>query len=40
LSGNHRPAGYWSAEYCSYPIAVVESNNVAMPSKLPPGVEI
>jgi succinylglutamic semialdehyde dehydrogenase len=41
-SGNHRPAGYLSAEYCSYPVAVVESDHVTMPekAKLPPGVEI
>jgi succinylglutamic semialdehyde dehydrogenase len=41
-SGNHRPAGYWSAEYCSYPVAVMESDKVTMPAagKIPPGIQI
>jgi succinylglutamic semialdehyde dehydrogenase len=40
LSGNHRPAGYWSADYCSYPVAVMEAEKVAMPGKIPPGIEL
>jgi succinylglutamic semialdehyde dehydrogenase len=24
LSGNHRPSGYYAADYCSYPIASME----------------
>jgi succinylglutamic semialdehyde dehydrogenase len=39
-SGNHRPAGYFSAEYCSYPVAVLESEKVTMPGKIPPGIQI
>jgi succinylglutamic semialdehyde dehydrogenase len=42
LSGNHRPAGYWSAGYCSYPVAVMESEKVTMPAagKMPPGIDM
>lgn len=40
LSGNHRPAGYYSADYCAYPVASVEAGALAMPEKLPPGMEI
>jgi succinylglutamic semialdehyde dehydrogenase len=25
LSGNHRPSGYFAADYCSYPVASMES---------------
>ena len=37
-SGNHRPAGYFSAEYCSYPVAVLESEKLTMPATIPPGI--
>ncbi|MGI9013600.1 MAG: succinylglutamate-semialdehyde dehydrogenase [Phycisphaerales bacterium] len=38
LSGNHRPAGAFSAEYCAYPVAnMVERNATAMPT-LPAGM--
>jgi succinylglutamic semialdehyde dehydrogenase len=36
-SGNHRPAGYYSADYCDYPVASLESARPA-PSWLPPGI--
>lgn len=38
LSGNHRPSGYYAADYCSYPIASTESPRVERPPKLPPGI--
>lgn len=38
LSGNHRPSGFWAADYCSYPIASLESPKVTLPAKLPPGI--
>lgn len=38
LSGNHRPSGYFAADYCSYPVATVQSPTLNMPDKLPPGV--
>lgn len=39
MSGNHRPAGYFSADYCSYPIASLESAQLAMPEKLEVGIQ-
>lgn len=38
VSGNHRPAGYYSADYCSYPTASVELDALQMPAQLPPGI--
>ncbi len=40
LSGNHRPTGYFAADYCSYPVACLESQVVSLPEKLAPGVEL
>lgn len=40
LSGNHRPAGYYSADYCAYPVASVEVEKLTLPEKLPPGLTI
>lgn len=40
LSGNHRPAGYYSADYCAYPVASVEAGGLTLPEKLPPGMVI
>ena len=39
-SGNHRPAGYYSADYCAYPVASVENDRLQLPEKLPPGMTI
>jgi succinylglutamic semialdehyde dehydrogenase len=38
LSGNHRPSGYFAADYCSYPVASMESNELQIPQKLEPGL--
>ncbi len=38
LSGNHRPSAYFAADYCSYPVASMESAAIAMPANLPPGL--
>lgn len=38
VSGNHRPAGYYSADYCAYPVASVELDILALPKELPPGM--
>lgn len=38
ISGNHRPAGYYSADYCSYPVASVQVDAISLPEKLPPGM--
>lgn len=37
-SGNHRPSAAWAAEYCSFPVAVMESDRVTLPAKPAPGV--
>jgi succinylglutamic semialdehyde dehydrogenase len=39
-SGNHRPGGYFAADYAAYPVAAVESATARLPEKLPPGLEI
>lgn len=36
-SGNHRPSGYYAADYCSYPVASIEAAEITMPS-MPPGI--
>lgn len=38
LSGNHRPAGSFAADYCAYPVASLESRVLQSPSPLPPGI--
>ncbi len=40
VSGNHRPAGYYSADYCAYPVASVENDILQLPEKLQPGMTI
>jgi succinylglutamic semialdehyde dehydrogenase len=39
LSGNHRPSGYFAADYCSYPVASLEIETVAMPAQRLPGLD-
>ena len=39
-SGNNRPSAYFAADYCSYPVASLEINRVALPAQLPPGIEL
>lgn len=39
-SGNHRPAGYYSADYCAFPVASVEVAQLALPETLSPGLEL
>ena len=38
-SGNHRPAGYWAADYCAFPVASIELDKLAMPATNPPGLD-
>lgn len=40
ISGNHHPSGYHAADYCSYPVASLESPTLSVPQKLPPGIEL
>ncbi len=39
-SGNHRPSAYYAADYCSYPVASVESESLILPDNLAPGLEL
>ena len=39
-SGNHRPSAYYAADYCSYPVASMETSELKTPAQLPPGIEI
>ena len=34
-SGNHRPSAYFASDYCSYPVASVEFEELTMPNLLP-----
>lgn len=36
-SGSHRPSAYFAADYCSFPVASIEADRVAMPAELLPG---
>ncbi len=38
-SGNHNPSGYFAADYCSYPIASLESHELSEADQLSPGLE-
>ncbi len=38
-SGNHRPSGYFAADYCSYPVASIENHQLHLPGNLPPGLQ-
>ena len=39
-SGNHRPGGYFAADYTSYSVASLETPRAQIPVKLPPGIAI
>jgi succinylglutamic semialdehyde dehydrogenase len=39
LSGNHRPSGYYAADYCSYPVASLECHTLSDDSGDIPGLE-
>lgn len=39
-SGNHRASAYYAADYCAYPVASVELEEVSMPASLSPGLSI
>lgn len=38
LSGNHRPSGYYAADYCSFPVASMESDSLQVPESKMPGM--
>ena len=37
-SGNNRPSAFYAADYCSYPVASMESEMLKMPEQLTPGI--
>ncbi len=39
-SGNHRPSGFFAADYCSYPVASLESRELSESTKPVPGLEM
>ncbi|WP_182866786.1 succinylglutamate-semialdehyde dehydrogenase [Stieleria mannarensis] len=39
-SGNHRPSGYFAADYCSDAAAVLESDSLSLPATILPGIEV
>jgi succinylglutamic semialdehyde dehydrogenase len=39
-SGNHRPGGYFAADYASYSVASLESPRAQLPATLPPGIGV
>jgi succinylglutamic semialdehyde dehydrogenase len=40
MSGNNRPAGYYAADYCSFPVASLESDTLEMPETTAIGIEL
>jgi succinylglutamic semialdehyde dehydrogenase len=39
-SGNHRASAYYAADYCSYPVAGLEADQLSLPEKLSPGLTL
>ena len=39
-SGNHRASGYFAIDYCSYPVASLETKELALPNDITPGLEL
>ncbi len=39
MSGNHRPAAWFAADYCSFPVASVENNSLDLPEVPSPGLK-
>ncbi len=40
MSGNHRPSAYFAVDYCSFPVASLESNKLELPEKSLTGIKI
>ncbi len=40
ISGNHHPSAYYAADYCSYPVASLESKSLRLPDTLNPGITL
>lgn len=39
-SGNFRPSGYYAADYCAYPVSVIEETALSIPKNLAPGINL
>lgn len=39
-SGNHRPSAFYAADYCAYPVASMETETLALPETLTPGISL
>ena len=39
-SGNHRASAYYSADYCAYPVASLETGSLTLPATLTPGIRL
>jgi succinylglutamic semialdehyde dehydrogenase len=39
-SGNHRASAYYAADYCAYPVASVEADEISLPATLNPGLAL
>ena len=39
-SGNFRPGAYFAADYCAYPVASIEKDQLQMPGSISPGLKI
>ncbi|WP_410498753.1 succinylglutamate-semialdehyde dehydrogenase [Chitinibacter sp. S2-10] len=39
-SGNHRASAYYAADYCAYPVASIEAEQLSCPAQLPPGMTL
>ncbi|MEM1445429.1 MAG: succinylglutamate-semialdehyde dehydrogenase [Planctomycetota bacterium] len=37
-SGNHRPAGFYSVDYCAFPVGCIEASALSLPGSTPPGL--
>ncbi len=40
LSGNHRPSGFYAADYCSFPVASLESSELKLPEQPMTGINL
>lgn len=40
LSGNHRPSAYFAVDYCSFPVASLESNTLELPETPMTGIKV
>lgn len=39
-SGNFRPSAYYAADYCAYPVASLEAQQLSLPENLTPGITL